>query len=256
MIPLSDPDLRRRSFPFVNVAFITACALVFLYELSIGPNGRDVFFYQYGLIPKELTEGIDYSGLRTPSGTLDIGSGVPPLGNVFTSMFVHGSISHFGFNMLFLWVFGDNVEDRLGHLLYAAFYLVSGVAAALTQVMIDPASTIPVIGASGAIAGVLGGYFLLYPFNRIRTFVVMIFITFIEIPAVFVLGFWIIMQFFSGLGSLGPTAQTGGVAYWAHIGGFVIGFGLIALLKLGLWREPVWAPNRRRRGGWWRGREL
>jgi membrane associated rhomboid family serine protease len=182
---------------------------------------------------------------------------MPAWATVFTSMFLHGSISHFAFNMLFLWVFGDNVEDRFGHIPYLVFYLLSGVAAAAAQVAIDPTSEVPMIGASGAIAGALGGYFLMYPFHRIRTLVIFIFITSIEIRAMWLLGFWIVMQFFGGLGSLGPSVQgQGGVAYFAHIGGFIAGMAIVAVMKLLFWREPLWRPERRRDDFWWRGRRL
>lgn len=148
MIPLSDPDLHSWRKPYVNYTLIGLCAIGFLYELGLGPSGRERFFFQYGLIPAALTQG---------SGASDI----PAVATMITSMFLHGSISHFAFNMLFLWVFGDNVEDRYGHVPYLVFYLGTGVIASLAQVYVNPESRIPTIGASGAIAGVLGAYLLL-----------------------------------------------------------------------------------------------
>ncbi|MCH8195175.1 MAG: rhomboid family intramembrane serine protease, partial [Chloroflexi bacterium] len=153
-------------------------------------------------------------------------------------------------NMVFLWVFGDNVEDRLGHLRYLAFYVAMGVVAAWTQIGINMGSEIPTIGASGAIAGVLGAYLLLYPYNQVRTLVVFFFITFIRIPAVYLLGFWIVLQFFNGIGSLDSSIRSGGVAYWAHIGGFAAGVIAIALLKLLVWRERL-IPRRPRSIEYW-----
>jgi membrane associated rhomboid family serine protease len=145
--------------------------------------------------------------------------------NIFTSMFIHGGFAHIIGNMWFLWIFGDNVESALGHVRYIIFYFVCGIAAALLQVMIDPSSSIPMVGASGAIAGVLGAYMIRYPRARVHVFVfIFIFITTIQIPAFYVLGFWFLMQLTSGLGTLGPDA-TGGVAWFAHIGGFIAGIG-------------------------------
>lgn len=251
MIPLSDPDIPRRTKPYVNYALIAACGLVFLYELFIGPSGREAFFYRYGLIPKELTSGVDLTRLVGPGGVLDIDSGVPAWVTIFTSMFVHGDIMHFAFNMLFLWVFGDNIEDRLGHVKYLLFYLVAGIIAAWTQVALNPSSDVPMIGASGAIAGVLGGYLLLYPFSQIRTLVILFVIFYIRIPAFILLGFWIILQFVSGLGSLGPHAQAGGTAYWAHVGGFLAGMLMMAVLKVVLMRQAPWTFRRPRRWSRW-----
>ena len=246
MIPLSDSQHVSRTKPYVNYGLIGLCALVFLFELALGPAGRDRFFVQYGLIPIFLTQGFDVTSIT---------AGVPPLASIFTSMFIHASISHFGFNMLFLWVFGNRIEERLGHAWYLIFYLGVGVVASLTQVAVDPAGQVPTIGASGAIAGVLGAYLLLYPFSRIRTMVILIFISFIQVRAWLLLGFWIILQFFGGLGSLGPSSQSGGVAYFAHVGGFAAGVVVIGALKLFLWREPLW-PRRRGPDLWWRGRQI
>ena len=180
-----------------------------------------------------------------------------------TSMFIHGDWLHFLFNMLFLWVFGDNIEDRFGHFRYLLFYLAAGVVAAWLQIAVDSTSMIPTIGASGAIAGVLGAYLLLFPFSRVNTVVFFIFITVIKIPAFILLGTWFVIQFFSGVGSLGPSAQGGGVAYWAHIGGFLLGLIAVVLYKLAT-GQRLWprGPGDVSSGGtpdvpqYWRGRRL
>ena len=272
MFPISDDSPRRHGLPYVNIGLIAISAIVFLYELTLTNLDQTVFFYKFGLIPKELTEGISFECLATTRdllgrvatgphagaicdvalarGARDISSPIGSWGTVFSSMFIHGGVLHFLGNMVFLWVFGDNVEDRLGHLRYLAFYVAMGVVAAWTQIGINMGSEIPTIGASGAIAGVLGAYLLLYPYNQVRTLVVFFFITFIRIPAVYLLGFWIVLQFFNGIGSLDSSIRSGGVAYWAHIGGFAAGVIAIALLKLLVWRErPI--PRRPRSIEYW-----
>jgi membrane associated rhomboid family serine protease len=232
MLPLSDPDIRTRRFPIITISLITLCALFFIYELALDELDRTLFFYKFGLIPAELTQGVSYSFLRSPVGLLDIATPFPDWVTMFTSMFLHADWMHFLSNMLYLWVFGNTIENRFGHIAYLLFYLGAGLAASWTQIAFDTQSEVPTIGASGAIAGVLGAYFLLYPFSQIRTLVVYIFITFVRIPAVLLLGFWFILQFVGGLGSLGPSSQTGGVAYWAHIGGFVAGLIVVGLTRL------------------------
>ena len=228
----------------VNIALIAVSSLVFLYELSLGGISRDIFFFKYGLIAAELSRGLEFTRLGGPFGP-DISSPIPTWGTVFSSMFIHGGFLHFIGNMLFLWVFGDNVEDRLGHVKYLLFYLGAGVAAAWTQVATDLDSQVPLIGASGAISGVLGAYLLLYPYNRITTLVLFFFITVIRVPALLLLGSWFILQLFNGLGSLGPAASGAGVAYMAHVGGFAAGVLFMAGYKL-LLREPIWPPR-----PWW-----
>ncbi len=221
MIPLSDPDTPSRRRPFV-------------YELTL--SDKAAFFYTFGLIPAEMTMGIAFTTLPTPTGPLDITTPLPSWGTLFTSMFMHGDWMHFGSNMVYRWVFGDNIESRMGHVPYLAFYLGAGAVAGWVQIAIDPGSQIPTIGASGAIAGVLGAYLVLYPRNRINTLGVYGFLTVIRIRAFYLLGFWILLQFFGGLGSLGPSTQTGGVAYWAHIGGFLAGVTTLGLYRL-VWRR-------------------
>lgn len=232
MLPISDPDIRRHRFPIVTLSIIAVCAVFFVYELALDDLDRILFFYRFGLIPAELTQGGGYNALLTPLGSFDITTPFSDWITMFSSMFLHGDWMHFLSNMLFLWVFGSTIEDRFGHIPYLLFYIGSGLAATWMQIAIDVHSEIPVIGASGAIAGVLGAYFLLYPFSRIRTLVAYIFIIFVRIPAFLLLGLWILLQFIGGLGSLWPSDEAGGVAYWAHIGGFVAGLTVALLIIL------------------------
>lgn len=263
MFPISDGELKTRSVPFVNVGLIVLSAAVFIYELIIGSTEQSIFFYKFGVIAKELTQGADYQELITLGGSFDIATPIPNWATLFTSMFIHGGWMHFLANMLFLWVFGDNVEDRFGHLRYLLFYLAAGVAAASLQVAINSTSELPTIGASGAIAGVLGAYLLLFPYSRVKTAVIFFFfISIVRIPAFLLLGFWFMLQFFSGIGSLGLETHGGGVAYWAHIGGFVTGVIVVIIYKLAT-QQRLWP---RGPGGgfgeepevakYWRGRPL
>lgn len=216
VIPIGDSGVRRHRFPFVNVLILGANILVFAYEASLPTPALEMTFLQFGVIPAELTTGRD---LPPPSP-------VPTWATIFTSMFLHGGWLHIGSNMLYLWVFGDNVEDRLGHLLYLLFYPACGIVAALAQTMVNPQSQVPMIGASGAIAGVLAAYLLLFPSARVTTlFLAGIFTRIVPVPAVLLVGLWFVLQLFSGVASLG-AAEGGGVAYWAHIGGFVAGLVL------------------------------
>ena len=244
MFPISDDSPRQHRFPYVNIALIAISVVVFFYEISLHGDGMTIFFYKFGVIPAELTQGASFQVLSDGATLRDISSPIPAWGTVFTSMFIHGGVLHILGNMVFLWVFGDNVEDRLGHAAYLLFYLAAGVAATWTQVAFDMGSRTPQIGASGAIAGVLGAYLLLYPFNQVKTVIVFIFITVTRLPAIYLLVMWFALQFFSGIGSLTPAFGGGGVAYWAHVGGFVAGVLAIAALKLFVWREPV-IPRRR-----------
>ena len=253
MIPIGDPGVSRSTTPYVTYGLIGINAVVFLYELTLGgslffSNSIDVtkFFFRWGLIPQELTKGIDFQSLPFLSqggGTifLDIDSPIPTWGTAFTSMFIHGGWIHLLGNMLYLWVFGDNIEDRFGHLKFLLFYLGAGLAAVWTQVAFDLDSQTPMIGASGAISGVTGAYLVLFPFGRIRTLIIFLFILVVELPAIAVLGFWFILQLFQGVGSLGPGIE-GGVAYWAHVGGFAMGM-LVALLYKLIRREPLLPPR-------------
>lgn len=222
MIPLSD-DPPRRTFPAVTITLIIVNVLVFLYEIGLGDRG-DAFLQAFGAVPAEITSGRDLA----PAA---------PLGNVyltlFTSMFLHGGFLHIASNMIYLWVFGDNVEDAFGHVGYTIFYLLCGLIAGLVQVAIAPSSTIPSVGASGAIAGVLGAYLVIFGSARVRTLVFLGPIILLpRIPALLLIGFWFITQLISGIGALTDrTQQTGGVAFWAHIGGFVAGLVLALLFR-------------------------
>jgi membrane associated rhomboid family serine protease len=200
MFPLSDV-IPSRTVPVVTVGLIIVNSLVFLYQVTLPQPLLEQFVMQYALVSADFNWT-----------------------SVFTSMFLHGGWMHVIGNMLYLWIFGDNVEDRLGHGRFLVFYLVSGCFAALLQVLINPFSEVPMLGASGAIAGVMGAYFVLYPESRVLTAVfIFIFFDLVEIPAIFFLGIWFVMQLLSGVGSLGIQNTSGGTAFWAHIGGFVVG---------------------------------
>jgi len=233
MFPIGDDNDDRTITPYVNYIFIGINILVFVALQQIGSN--ESFSYAYSLVPREITSGVDLTGLidiKSPEGKI-IGQ-VPhyatPLGvyfNFLSSMFMHGGFMHLFGNMLFLWVFGDNLENMLGHLRYAAFYIVCGLAAAAAQVLMDTSSVIPMLGASGAISGVLGGYLLLFPTRRVRA---LIFNFLTEVPAFVALGLWIVFQIVQGYFA---SADTGGVAYAAHIGGFIAGLILIKVFAIG-----------------------
>ena len=241
MIPISDADTIRTGRPVVNIGLITISTLVFLYEFFLPNVDQVTFFYKYGVIAAELTEGIEFKILGSPLG-LDISSPIPTWGTVFTSMFIHGGFVHLIGNMMFLWVFGDNIEHRLGHVKYLLFYLGAGLAATWAQIGVDMDSQTPLVGASGAISGVIGAYLLTYPYNRVTTLVIFVFITVVRVPALYLLGFWFVLQLFNGLGSLGPAASGAGVAYMAHVGGFVAGMLFMAGYKL-VSGERVWPYN-------------
>lgn len=211
MIPLKD-NIPSRSFPFVTVSLIFINIIVFLFQLTLG-RYLGVFIATYGV---------------TPAVFLSDGAVLWKFLTLFTSIFLHGGLVHLLGNMLTLWIFGDNVEDRMGHGKYLLFYLTCGVTASLTHVFMNPASTLPSIGASGAIAGVMGAYLLLYPRARVITLIPVFFLYIVEVHASFFMLFWFLLQFFSGIMSIGaPAYQSGGVAWWAHIGGFITGVILI-----------------------------
>ena len=217
MFPVSDV-IPSRTVPFVTIVLIAVNALVFLYQVALGPHELRLFMASYAVIP---------AWFWWPS--------------LVTSQFLHAGWMHIIWNMVYLWIFGDNVEDRLGHVGYLVFYLGAGAAAALLQVLFNPFSAVPMVGASGAIAGVMGAYFVLYPQSRVLTAIfIFFFFDLVEIPAVFFLGFWFLMQLLSGVGSLGAsTASTGGTAFWAHVGGFVAGaaIGLVLRTRDRRWRD-------------------
>jgi membrane associated rhomboid family serine protease len=225
VVPIRD-DIPTRSVAWVTYLLIALNIIVFIYQLTLGDALKD--FYQiWALVPAKLTASFMGKPTDLP---------FPAWTTLITSQFLHGGFMHLGGNMLFLWVFGNNVEDALGKIKYIIFYLGCGILAALTQWFFSIQSDIPMLGASGAIAGVLGAYILKYPKARILTMVPLGFVIApFQIPAVFFLGFWFLQQAFSGLVSLNAQAQIGGgggVAYWAHAGGFVFGAGLGALLGL------------------------
>ena len=219
MFPLKD-DIPTRSFPVVTVAIIVINVVMFFGFQEAYFGSQETFdsrVVDYGAIPYEIT----HSGDQGPATWLTI----------LTSMFMHGGLLHIAGNMLFLWIFGNNIEDSMGRARFIAFYLLGGLVAVLAQTVIDPDSTIPTIGASGAVAAVLGGYALLYPRARVVTLLfIIIFFTIVELPALLVLGAWFALQALNGAGSLAqPVGDGGGVAYFAHIGGFVFGLAVIKL---------------------------
>ena len=216
MLPLHD-DTPTNSTPVVTVTIIIVCSLVFLYQSSLPPNPGEIFVYQFGAIPAVL---FGHAALPPEVAAL------PAFTTVLTSMFLHGSWMHLFGNMLYLWVFGNNIEDVMGSSKFVVFYLLSGIVAAFSHAFTDPASTVPMVGASGAISGILGAYLLLFPHARILLLAPVVGTTYV--PAGIVLGFWFVMQILSGA-SLG--SQGGGVAFFAHIGGFVAGMVLIGFFK-------------------------
>jgi membrane associated rhomboid family serine protease len=216
MIPLKD-KIQRRHFPFITLVLIIANIAFFIYEVSLGKN-LDNFLLNFSVVPYNIYKSVQTGNLN-PLAYLTL----------LTSLFLHGGWLHLGGNMLYLWVFGDNVEDKLGGMRFLFFYLLCGLTASALHIYIDPLSRVPVIGASGAISGVLGAYLLMFPKARIVTLIpIFIFIQIAELPAYLLLGFWFILQFFSGMLSLGsPVSEGGGVAWWAHIGGFISGMILL-----------------------------
>jgi len=218
VIPIRD-SVKSRSYPLVNVLLIAANLAMFVREITL--SNADVlhdFISAWAVVPGRL---VAFPWTDWPT--------------IFSAMFLHGGWSHVLGNMMYLWIFGDNVEDRLGHFRYLVFYLCAGTAATLAQVFLHPLSRVPMIGASGAIAGVLGAYFVLYPGAKVLTLIPLgFFVRLVEIPAFFFLGFWFVLQAFQGWGSLLQSAahgETGGVAWWAHAGGFFAGFVLVWFFK-------------------------
>jgi membrane associated rhomboid family serine protease len=226
VIPLKD-DVPSQTTPLVTVALVGLNVVVFLYQLSLqmsvepgGQRAAEDFIREFGVTPCRLT-----GNCRVPADAL------APALTIFSSMFLHGGFLHLGGNMLYLWIFGNNVEDALGHARFMVLYLASGVVAALAQTLVGPASPVPMVGASGAVSGVLGAYLLLYPYASVLTLVTFgFFWRFIHLPAMVVLGLWIVLQFLSGYLSLGAGGE-GGVAFFAHIGGFFIGMALLFVLR-------------------------
>lgn len=213
MLPLSDDNRGRRTLPYVTWALIVVNVLIYAYQAFLSPQDHFDFLQQWATVPEEIMGGEAFYTL-------------------LTCAFLHGSWFHLGSNMLFLWIFGDNVEDVLGHVKYLLFYVVCAMAASMAQVLISQGSEIPLVGASGAVSGLLAAYILLFPHGRIRTLITLgIFITFTMLPAWIMIGYWIVLQMISGFLSLNQVSnEGGGVAFFAHIGGFVV--GLILALPL------------------------
>lgn len=227
MIPIRD-SMKSRSFPFVNLVLIVVNFWVFMKELMVEPYQLNQLYYTYGLVPADAVNAF--------MGGVPVVSIMLPF---FTAIFLHGGWVHIIGNMLYLWIFGDNVEDRLGHMCYLFFYLAAGLAGNIVHVAANPSSTVPVIGASGAVAGILGGYFVLFPRSRILALVpIFFFLTLMEVPALIFIAIWFIVQVFNGMASLGGTANA--VAWWAHIGGFVAGALLVRLLNRPGPREEIY----------------
>ncbi len=221
MIPLKD-IVPHRKFPWVNYALILLNAFVFYLQLTLSPAALNQFIATYAFIPARLSAALGGGEVEVTNVALTI----------FTAMFMHGGWLHLLGNMLFLWIFGDNVEDTLGHFTYLISYLAFGVAATLTHFLIDPFSSIPALGASGAIAGVLGFYLILYPGARVLSLIpIFLFFWLVRVPAAIFLFVWFIFQTFGGVATVGQQLG-GGVAYWAHIGGFLAGVGIGVLFRI------------------------
>jgi membrane associated rhomboid family serine protease len=247
VIPIGDEDTGGRpGVPYVNLAIIAINVVVFLYQL-LDPN----FTNGYSTVPAEITSGKDIIGpfvITASDGTtyqIDEAAGPSPIWlTLLTSMFMHGGWLHIGGNMLFLFIFGDNIEKAYGHVKYVIFYLVCGIIAGLAHVLSQPDSIIPSLGASGAISGVMAGYLVLFPTNRVKVLLALgvVLLRPIMVPAVVMIGVWALLQFVNGIGSIAVTDQTSGVAYWAHIGGFVAGLVITFLARPFLDRERASAP--------------
>jgi len=219
ILPISDDNPTRR-FPIVTISLIVANIIIFIYTFLLPSQEAIIEFYnQFALFPKAIVTG----------NPVTQNSIQPVYLSLITSMFLHGGILHIGFNMLFLWIFGNNIEDAFGRFKFILFYLLAGIAGSFLQIATDPTSTIPNIGASGAISGVLAAYLILYPNAKVLTVIpIIFFIEIVRIPAIILIGFWFILQLFSGLFTIGQTG--GGTAYFAHIGGFIAGLALTLLV--------------------------
>ena len=220
LLPIQDENPTYTK-PVITVALLSANVMVFIYQMILGPAGEQLFIFGTAVIPYELTHYVDRTTFAIPSTRYAYPAALLPFPlTLFSAMFTHGGFMHLGGNMLYLWIFGNNIEDAMGHGRFFIFYMVTGLGATMVHVLSDPNSTIPMIGASGAIAGILGAYFVLYPKAKIKTFVVLIiFIQIIYVPAVFILGFWFLRQII-GIGS-------DDIAWYAHIGGFLVGMFLV-----------------------------
>jgi membrane associated rhomboid family serine protease len=229
MFPIGD-DNPAHSKPVVTIALVAICVLVFLYQITLPEPQAEAFIFRWGFIPGDV---LGRGGIGPTSDAF------PAWSKIFSSMFLHGGFMHIIGNMLFLWIFGNNIEDTFGKIRFVVFYLLCGVAAAFTQALTDTASNVPMIGASGAISGVLGAYLWLFPHARVRVLIMFGIITVVHLRAVIVLGLWFVLQLVNA--ALTPISEEGGVAFWAHVGGFVAGLALV----------PVFRPSRPRvRGPW------
>jgi rhomboid family protein len=227
VIPLKDMT-PRRSVPLVTILLIVANIAVFAHQIMLSPAASDAFIRTYALVPSKIPQALAGRHYSLAQATLPL----------FTCMFLHGGFLHILGNMWFLWIFGGNVEDRMGSFTYLLFYLICGIGSSISQLLFSWGSHVPSLGASGAISGVLGAYILLFPGSRILTLVPLFIIWFTaRIPAVVFIGLWFLVQFLSGIGSLGTagSAEAGGVAWWAHVGGFLLGM----FLARGLRRKPA-----------------
>jgi len=221
MFPIGDENEQDTGLAYVTLAFIALNVLAFLFEINRPTDAAvQAFITAWGVVPREYTAGVDLPPTIP----------YPVWSTLLTSMFLHGGWGHLGGNMLFLWIFGDNIEHRIGHLRFLLFYLACGVAAGLAHIVFNSQSGVPTVGASGAISGVMGGYLLMFPRNRVY---VLTYGGVATVPALFMLGLWILLQFVNGVGEIARTPETGGVAYIAHIGGFVAGMVLAPLLAAG-----------------------
>jgi membrane associated rhomboid family serine protease len=237
VIPIKDYAGPRRRLPWITWGLIAVNVAVFLYQVSLGPDAS-AFMFAYSVVPVALTHGIPQTSLPGVPAHFPFHTPDPVYLTLITAMFLHAGWLHIGGNMLFLYIFGDNVEDRMGHIPYLLFYLFCGVVAGITQVVVDPGSSVPNLGASGAIAGVLAAYLVLFPLARVRTIIfIFIFFTIVTLPAIVLIGLWFLLQFFDGVAALSSVHQNmGGVAYFAHVGGFVT--GLVITLLLRPWLRP------------------
>ena len=227
MVPLKDENPIKIT-PYVTYILIAANVLIFVYELSLNPNQLNVFFHLFAVVPQELTAS--FNGVN-------VGQGIPEAVTPITAQFLHAGFAHVGFNMLYLWIFGNNIEEQLGRAKFLFFYISCGILAVMAQWFFSAMSTVPSLGASGAIAGVMGAYILKFPQAKIVTVLPLgIFFPLLRIPAIYFLGFWFIEQALNGISSFSVTAnvgmESGGVAYWAHAGGFIAGAILAPMLGL------------------------
>jgi membrane associated rhomboid family serine protease len=229
LFPIGDDDRRLSGPAYITLFLVIANVLIFLLQLT-----DESITYGWSVVPREITSGQDLVGaevIRTEHGTVQIPHAPGPNFIYFTiisAMFLHGGFAHLFGNMLYLWIFGDNVEHRFGALPFLLFYLASGIAGTIAHIALGPQSIIPSLGASGAISGVLGAYLILFPRNKVHA---VFLYTIVSIPAIAAIGIWIVFQFISGMGSIAATSQTGGVAYGAHVGGFFAGAVLALILR-------------------------